>query len=239
MRTVTFISAYYENPGMLRRHYRSFAAFPKDICSQFRIIIVDDGSPMSPAFAPEEKIGVPVSIYRMLVDVRWNQDACRNLGASQADGWLLLTDIDHMVPLLTATRLVNGEFDDETEFDESVAYRFSRVSEPTMNPYPPHPNSWFMTRELFDAAGGYDERFAGYYGTDGPFRDSVSAIAPIVQLSCPLVRIPREVTPDASTTTYKRKTPEDTINIQRIKSERASIPNWKPLRLTFPWERVV
>jgi hypothetical protein len=39
------------------------------------------------------------SLYRMGVDVPWNMDACRNLAASQAKtDWLLLTDIDHLVP---------------------------------------------------------------------------------------------------------------------------------------------
>lgn len=217
---------------MLRRHYDAFAAFPKEIRDHYRIIIVDDGSPKHPAFPPEKKIGVKVEVYRMKVDVRWNQDACRNLGASHAEGWMLLTDIDHMLPVLTATRLVRGEF------DEGCIYKFARVSEPEMEPYKTHPNSWFMTREMFDRTGGYDERFAGWYGSDGDYRDRVLAAAPLVQLDCPLVRIPREVTPDASTTAYKRKTEEDGFNIKRIKDERAALTEWKPLRNQFPWERV-
>lgn len=145
---------------------------------------------------------------------------------------MLLTDIDHMLPVLTATRLVRGEF------DEGCIYKFARVSEPEMEPYKTHPNSWFMTREMFDRTGGYDERFAGWYGSDGDYRDRVLAAAPLVQLDCPLVRIPREVTPDASTTAYKRKTEEDGFNIKRIKDERAALTEWKPLRNQFPWERV-
>jgi hypothetical protein len=42
---------------------------------------------------------VPLQIYRIMVDVRWNQDAARNIGAAHAENnWLVLTDIDHMVP---------------------------------------------------------------------------------------------------------------------------------------------
>lgn len=232
VRNITFISAYYENPGMLERHYMAFAALPEQIRKCFKIIIVDDGSPQSPATPPRYKIGVPVEIYRIKVDIRWNQDACRNLGASRANGWLLLTDIDHMLPELTATRIVMGDL------DEDFVYKFARVSAPAMEFYKPHPNSWLMTRGMFEKIGGYDERFAGCYGTDWDIRDRALAAAPIVQLDCPLIRVPREVTPDASTTQYKRKTPEDSERIKMIREQRGALGSWKCVRLSFPWERV-
>ncbi len=231
MRSLTLVLAYYENPFMLGRQMAALSMMEPSTKKGLRLIVVDDGSPKAPARAMET--GVPIEIYRMGLDVRWNQDACRNLGVDRArDGWILMTDIDHLVPEETIKRLL------ETDLDPDKVYKFSRISEPDMAPYKPHPNSWLMTKAMFDRIGGYDERFAGYYGTDGDFRDSVSRVAETVVLPLTLVRVPREVTPDASTTTYLRKQPEDAINIPRIKHERGQNPNWRPLRGLFPWTRI-
>jgi hypothetical protein len=86
-----------------------------------------------------------LKMYRMLEDVRWNQDACRNLGVSQAEtDWLLLTDMDHVVPADTFEKILKASLDSDT------AYRFARVSMPKLDPYKMHPNSWLMTKAVFD-----------------------------------------------------------------------------------------
>ncbi len=196
-----------------------------------RVIIVDDGSPDNTAWG--EDIGIPLEVYRVGVDVRWNQDACRNIGAHHAETkWLLLTDMDHMIPPRTVRYLA------EEKFDGNNAYKFTRVSEPDMSDYKSHPNSWFMTKELYDRMGGYDERFAGWYGTDGDFRDRIKVKGKVLIFDCPIVRVPREVTPDASTTRYTRKSEEDGAAIQRIKAERAQDHGWTTKRLTFPYSKV-
>lgn len=232
MRVVTVVLPYYLNPGMLAHQYATFRALPADLRNFLRLIVVDDGSPTSPAVPAD--IGMPLEIYRITVDVRWNQDAARNLGVHQSlTKWLLLTDMDHLVPQTTLTRVVEGAF------DKNTVYRFARVSAPDMLPYKPHPNSWFMTRRMFDRIGGYDERLAGYYGSDADFRDRVRATAGNVEtLSDVLIRVPRDVIPDASTTTYGRKEPQDSENIPRIIGERALIKNWRPRCLSFPFVRV-
>jgi hypothetical protein len=156
---------------------------------------------------------------------------CRNLGVDQArTEWVLLTDIDHVMPLDTLRPLLT------MELDPRDVYRLSRQDAPLRTPYKPHPNTWMMTRKMFDRIGGYDERFSGYYGSDSEFRERVQANArAIVMLPQALIRYPREVIADASTTTYERKAKEDGIHVPRIKAERARIPNWRPLRLTFPY----
>jgi hypothetical protein len=124
------------------------------------------------------------------------------------------------------------------DYDRDIAYRFSRVSAPEMEPYKFHPNSWWLTKRLYQKLGGYDERFAGWYGTDADFRDRMATAAKeIIQLKEVLIRVPRTFIPDASTTTYLRKQPEDRANIHRIRTERAK-EKWKPLNLTFPYHRV-
>jgi hypothetical protein len=232
MTPATLVMAYYENAGMLREQFSTIRALPAKLRDLLHVVIVDDGSPKNPA-VPED-IGCPLQIYRIGVDIRWNQDACRNIGVHHAETeWLLLTDMDHVAPQATWERLLLRKY------DGGVAYRFARVSMPDLAPYKPHPNSWFMTRRLFDRAGGYDESFAGIYGTDAVFRDQLAAAASeIVMLKEILIRYPREVIKDASTTTYLRKQPEDRAGMAAMKEKRAGDPDWKPKRLSFPYSRV-
>lgn len=228
----TLILPYYDNPRMLQDQYASIRALPAKLREHVQMIVVDDGSPRWPA-TPAELDGAPLQVYRIDVDIRWNQDAARNIGAHHCEtNWMLLTDIDHLVPRKTWEALLTRDY------DRDIAYRFSRVSAPEMEPYKFHPNSWWLTKRLYQKLGGYDERFAGWYGTDADFRDRVATTAKeTIQLKEVLIRVPRTFIPDASTTTYLRKQPEDRANIHRIRTERAK-EKWKPLNLTFPYHRV-
>lgn len=231
MTPVTLIMAYYENAGMLAEHYRLIRMLPPELRAQLRVIVVDDGSPTAPAAA--EDVGASLQVYRMKVDVRWNQDACRNVGVRHAEtDWVLMTDMDHIVPRGTWAALMSGRWDNE------VAYSFARVSAPDETPYKPHPNSWFLSKWLFEKVGGYDERFAGYYGTDGDFKVRLLREARRhTQLPEYLIRVPRSVIPDASTTTYQRKEPQDRPTVDRLRIERDKTYDGIR-RYKFPYERV-
>jgi len=232
MTPATLVMAYYENAGMLAEQFSRIRALPARLRDLLHVVVVDDGSPDHPA-VPED-IGCPLQIWRIGVDVRWNQDACRNIGVHHAETeWLLLTDMDHVAPQATWERLLLRNY------DRDVAYRFARVSMPDLAPYKPHPNSWFLTRSLFERAGGYDESFAGLYGTDALFRDQLAATArEVVMLKEVLIRYPREVIKDASTTRYLRKQPEDRAGIAALMEQRRADPAWAPKRLSFPYARV-
>jgi hypothetical protein len=249
MNRVTLCLAYYENPGMLRRQFEAIAELKPWVREQLELIVVDDGSPTKPA-ADVDRVVVKLGragdtegaapllssfrLFRMGVDVPWNMDACRNLAVSQAvTDWVLLTDIDHLVPEKTWIKILTASL------NPRQVYKFGRVSEPDLAPYKPHPNTWLMTREIYDRAGGYDERLAGWYGTDGDFRNAVQKVAPVVSFKEPIVRVPREVTPDASTTTLTRRSPENAAGLDRAKEERAKIKGWRPLRNSFPWVQVI
>jgi hypothetical protein len=122
---------------------------------------------------------------------------------------------------------------------EDTVYRFSRVSAPDMATYKPHPNSWLLTKALFDRVGGYDETYCvGLYGIDFDIRDRLARKAEIVTLKHPLIRVPREVVPDASTTTLPRKEGAGREELQRIKRAIAADPDHKPRRLTFAYSQV-
>jgi FkbM family methyltransferase len=237
--TLTVVLPYYENPGMLRKQCEVFAAYAPEVRAHLQLIVVDDGSPTRPAQLPCDP-GVPVRIYRCLVDVRWNWLFCRNLGVDQAHTrWVLLTDIDHVIPEETLRAALFGNLNGKR------VYRFARVSatEPTLTtrvPYKPHPNSWLLTKKMFDAIGGYDEEASGFYGSDSLFRERVVARAgePVL-LPQVLVRVPREVIPDASTTRYERKTEADRVGIAAARARIAARPpGTGTRRLSFPWTQV-
>lgn len=230
--------AYYCNGSMLTEHTRCWQELPLDILANLHVVIVDDGSPSNTASEALRSAKLPAlasfQLWRMLRDVPWNQDACRNLGVRYArTEWLLLTDMDHIVPATTWYALMFGAL------KKNTVYRFARVSAPRMEPYKSHPNSWALTRRTFWACGGYDERLAGNYGTDGDFLVRVRGRRRLQELSDVLIRVPREVIADASTTTLARKRPEEKDNIRRLLAERPRDPNWQPLHFSFAHERVL
>lgn len=233
MNTITLILPYYDNPGMLTRQCEDLLALPSATRDLVSLIVVDDCSPNHPAVLPDMQ-GMSVQLYRLLKDVRWNQDACRNIGVSHSEtNWMLLTDIDHLTPVVTWERLTSREYDGDK------VYQFRRKSLPLMDDYKLHPNSWFITKKKYEQIGGYDERFAGYYGTDSEFRERVRKVAgDIVMLKEHLIRVPRSVIPDASTTSYLRKQPQDGPAIARIKEKRNRNPDWVPQRGRFEYVRV-
>ena len=235
MRPFTLVLPYYENGAMLDEQQRRWAALPAGLRAALHVIIVDDGSPRDPARPHLRDVGLAsCRLFRTAVDVRWNWLFCRNLAMAHCrTSWALMTDMDHVVPAETWSRVM------ERDLVADHVYRLSRVDMPALTPDKPHPNTWILTVAMFDRIGGYDERFSGWYGTDAEFRDRVAQTARrIVLLDAVAIRYPRSVIADASTTRYARKQPEDRANVRRIRAERDRELNWRPKRLTFPWETV-
>lgn len=223
---VTFVYPYYQNAGFLRQQLAGWETYPPMVRPHVSAIVVDDGSPEAATLPPD--LPFPIRLFRIESDVPWNWIAARNLGAHHADdGWLLLTDMDHVVPVETVRAIVYGHHDPET------VYGFSRV-EHTGQSVTPHSASFLMTKAMFWTIGGYDERFSGSYGSDGIYRRRLMAMAPLKILSDVLVR--HERIGDSSTTTYERKLPQDTA---RLKAIQAQIPAGAPPQvLTFLYHEV-
>jgi len=246
MGSVTLIMPYYDNAEMLRVHLAAWHDWPADIRERFKVIIVDDGSPNAPAASvPLPANLIDISIYRVTEDRPWHQHAARNLGAHVADdGWLLLTDMDHVLTAENAAALVRRL----RKMDEGTVYTLHRIEADTGEPTlglsgksKPHPNSFVLTKDLYWRIGGYDEDYCGVYGTDGMFRQRAFHVGVRGHLKrVALTRYWRGLIPDASTTTLPRKEGRDEgakKAIAKAKWDRGEEDVVKVLQ--FEWERVL
>lgn len=217
---ITFVYAYYENPGMFEIQQATWASYPEKIRERLEVIVTDDCSFQSPAKNYLSRTnGVNISLYEIIEKVRWNWLECRNIGAHYAKGgWILLTDMDHVVPVEVISKLMKGI----NGLNPQTVYQFGRVKAPDLTPYKFHNDSFFLTRELFWLSGGYDEDFSGLYGTSGMFRNRLLKVADRNKKleTLHLVLYGREVQPDASTVGFPRKEGRDPAAILRV-------VNWK------------
>lgn len=198
---ISLVFAYYENPMMLEMQWAKISEYPDFVKKALEIVVVDDGSPVSPAAEVPRPASLPlVSLFRIQRDVRWNQDAARNIGAHEARAeWILLTDIDHIVPAPTVEILLS------LDKDPSVFYTFSRIKYESNDARDPHPNSYFMTKALYWDIGGHDEDYAGIYGKDFLFRKRALKHTDEVILSeAPLARVGTSTIVDAGSRTITR-----------------------------------
>lgn len=243
MKHLTMVMPYYMNEGMLEAQYELWASYPPELKAGIDIIIVDDGSPSKHAVWVDLVPKLPpLQIYRVVPDIPWNQHGARNLGATHAKGpWLFMTDMDHMLPAVSLAALLDCN-------DEKHTITFGRVDAPDMKPTlrpdgtrKPHPNTFAVTKENYWKAGGYDEAYCGTYGTDAVFTRALFAQSPVHHREdISIVRIPREVIADASTTTLPRKEgrPKNASRIIKEKKKAAGMEH-TPLTLNFEWERVL
>ena len=222
---VTLVLPYYSNPNFLQTQMNVWRRYPPALAAQLSIVIVDDGSPVP----CERPTGLPcaVRLFRIAVDVRWNWLAARNIGLHHAaDGWVLMTDMDHVLPAETLEAIVQGAHTPGT------VYAFAR-REHTGVPVTPHSASFLLERATFWRTGGYDEALSGHYGTDGDFRRRLAAVAPVVIRRDVLER--HEYVGDSSTTHYLRKQPQDAA-VRRLIAARPR--GWRPKVLSFPYAEV-
>lgn len=231
MDRLTLVMAYYENGKMLERHFKEWQSYPK---KDFKIILVDDGSKKDPAFNHIKETFFPLELYRINVDIPWNQNGARNLGMTHAEDWCLITDMDHLLSKEQFEILYNLDLDSDTHY---VPGRKKANGEW----YKRHPNSYVLTRNLYWKAGGYDESFSGYYGTDSTFRRQLISVSERIELQKKfyLTLFRRQDIKDASTRNYGRKGSKYQVgcNSELAKRKRLGLPPIPPLN--FPWERQI
>ena len=179
---ISVVFPYYDNPEMLKFQLDVISQYSRHVAERVEVIIVDDASPLFPASEILRDLPIRnVRTFRILRDKPWNQDAARNVGAFEAAGdYLLLTDIDHVVPESTLLEL-------EKIADEDRVFTLGRKSHFSEKVVPSHVNSYFLSRSLFWSVGGYDEDFWGAYGSDVLFRRRLVRRLEVVEL--PEVRL--------------------------------------------------
>lgn len=245
MRLLTLVYAYYDNPGMLAFQYDVWRKYPERHKAHLRVVIVDDASPRFPAVDVPRPEGIPqISIYRAREDIPWHQDAARNLGAHVAgNGWLFLSDMDHVLPAESLEII-----EKLPEVARMRFYTFDRWDAGTnglmldKQGHPkPHPNTYLMRRNVYWAAGGYDEDFCGVYGTDGIFRKQLLNVARHIHLdNVYVIRYSRDVIHDASTTTLDRRE-YGGVEVKRAAKERKIAKDrlGKIITLDFQWDKLL
>ena len=187
---------------MLEFQWNRIAEYSSAVRARVEVLVVDDASPITAALSVVRPESLPDHrVYRIAKDIPWNQDAARNIGAHEASArWLLLTDIDHVVPEETLLGLLN------LDKDPTVFYTLGRTKFFTDDVREPHPNSYVVTRDMYWAIGGHDEDYAGIYGKDYLFRKR--ALKKTREVHLPDLRLARVGTsniPDAGTMTITRR----------------------------------
>lgn len=178
---------------IVRRQLLHFASM--DLPSDVEIILVDDGStpPLSVNGTRIHNLQiVPTNDFRP-----WTQPLARNAGAKVATGeFLLMTDIDHIVPKRTIEwartlpydyarfRREFGVLDEQGVFHQDVhileRYGFDEKRLATRGlRLPCHTQSMVVRRDLFWAAGGYPEDRSVTYPThdDGHMKGRIGRLA--------------------------------------------------------------
>lgn len=243
---LTLAMPFYLNSSMLALQYGVWAGYPPSVKAAIEVVLVDDGSPEPAADVPRPD-GLPaLRIFRVTEDRPWHQHGARNLAADQAAGtWLLMTDMDHVVPAETMAAVIEVV----GAQPQHAWLGFRRLDAPDLKPKlllgqpHPHQNTFVCSKARYWAIGGYDEDCTGY-GTDGFFLRRLRQ-GPGQQIEAPVIRYPREVVKDASTRAPAGLDPKQfrdnarrTAANNRILAEKAE-RGLGPRTLQFAWERVL
>lgn len=247
----TLVVPFYRNVDMLRRQMACFAQYDPRI----KVIVVDDGSPepainvMRAAGYSWQTFGGRLEIYRILEDIPWNRGGARNLGATVCTtDWLMHMDIDHVLPIGCAARMLELDMLKPFNWYRFPRYRVGAADETrnkdaiprdaTFGAIKPHIDSYLCTKSLYWLSGGYDEDYSGCLGGGSPFLQNLERhVSPgLMPADVHLHVYTRGACPDASDFSLSR----DTGEYSRRRKAKEAAKNTKaknPLR--FEWERVL
>lgn len=158
---ITTIYTYFGQKEML----------PKILKEGIKLIIVDDCSPK-----PLEKQD-GAECYRIIDDIRWNCTGAKNLGFTMASGWIINSDIDHIITKELVDKL------EKMPKDKNTVYILGReFSDGSKDVYPSR-NVYLIHKSVWEKVGGFDEDFAGNYGyEDILFMDMCSKNATVKEI---------------------------------------------------------
>lgn len=196
---------YHDNPAMWEKQLLNAYGLPRYLKNEIEIVLCDDCSIELPK-PPTSWLVSPIQMFRLNgAHVPWSHRVASNVAVHESGSpFVIVTDIDHIVPEDTLQRLSVDPF---FEFSRDKVYTFERRNADGSR-YKPHPDSWLMRREMWERIGGYDERYRGVYGQNMPFIERVRHhAAEIKSCGLDLVRYSREDIHDASERVLMRKSP--------------------------------
>ena len=219
------VPVYVNNEKYLLRMLDYYEEMPLKVKSLFKIILVDDCSPVAVRPLPYT---LDISIYRIIDDIPWNIPGARNLGVMCCDTEsFVFLDLDHYLPAQTIIAL---SFIQLKTRDVVVFKRYKEGKE-----YKIHPGTFFMRKSLFLALHGCDEEFAGHYGSDGHLRSCMAAYQCNIIISDLVEYTDSEI--DGERQHGLKRDTGHNLNIMRQKN-RAPLKNHSRRMLRFSWERV-
>lgn len=249
MKGLTIVMMYYESPEMLRKQLEYWCGYSKGVSDRMRVVIVDDGSPKYPAsdvMTADVLPDFPVSLFRATENIIYNHGGGFNLAFTHVEnGWALMTDMDHVMPEESLTRLL------DMELNPNNAYRFGRrwmVNFVDWKPCHRHLDSIILTKDMYWKAGGFNEDFRGYWnGVSAIFRKAVKRCAhQIVQLDEDggvYSLLFQGVIPDSENTEFGKKGSKYDIhtNPKMSEKQRRVMDNKSRPKsyIRFTWEKVL
>lgn len=247
MKTVSLVLAYYDNPNMLLRHLEEWESYPQEAKERVSLVLVDDASPQMDAASVfygwagsrdlEKHLPLKTQIFRVVPNIPWNQDGARNLAMRHVvTEWSFMTDMDHVLPRGEVPKLL------ALDARPRIYYLPNQLLVDGTSLERPHPNSYLMRTLDFWSMGGYDEDFAGYYGSDGNFRRCAQGAGlreePTRAFSTVVFRA--HDIPDANTKDWGRKgSPFHATNNPVLVAKRKGRPYKAINPIRFPWVRVL
>jgi hypothetical protein len=148
--------------------------------------------------------------------------------------WALLADMDRLLPPDAAVAAV------EMSKSRGEYYRPNQVWKDGPSLDRPHPNSFIIRVADYWKAGGYDEDFAGFYGTDGNFRKNLKPFVKDIYVTQPYFLCYEKAVKDSITNTLPRKEQGSyCLSIPHLRAKVAGPPYVAQNPLRFPWEQIV
>ena len=246
---LTLVYPYYDNPVMFGMQLEEWVRYPKAVKACTEFIVIDDCSTKKPAIDVVRanqacfQAGIQFRLYRITIKVPWNWVAARNIGCHEADDcWLFITDMDQMLKGADAEAVVKLMMDGQLKVD--AYYTFSRFKVDGTE-YKVHPNTYLLSKELYWRVGGYEEDFAGLYGSDGNFRRRIRKWAfggNTHFYDIKTVYYDRDTIPDSGCFEFPRKEGRDQeLNKAYMKKGIELLENdkLKAKTMTFPYERLI
>lgn len=175
---LTIVHPFYDDQPRLEHHIRNWTRYSDAAKAALNLVLVDDGS-KEPLIAwadfnkVAEDVKIPLHIYRVIQNLKWNTPGALNLGITQAPTEaVLIMDSDCLLQPEEMDKLM--DFEPESEYfyyfmRNRISYNEHWLAAKKEQPLP---CSILMTKTAFYTLGGFDEDFTGERSGGYGFFDS-------------------------------------------------------------------